>query len=50
MRRNAITKILDDFTTIKSTGDDKFIVRVSKVGRVTITVFNKKKKNQRVSR
>lgn len=32
--------------TITSNGDDKFIAHVSKPGRVTITVFNKKKKNK----
>ena len=32
--------------TITSNGDGKFIARVPKPGRVTITVFNKKKKNK----
>jgi len=33
--------------TITNTGDGKFIARVSKPGRVLITVFNKKKKNKK---
>jgi hypothetical protein len=32
--------------TITNMGEGKFIARVSKPGRVTITVFNKKKKNK----
>ena len=32
--------------TITSNGEGKFIARVSKPGRVTITVFNKKEKNK----
>lgn len=35
--------------TISNNGDGKFIARVSKPGRVLITVFNKKKKNKKGS-